>query len=171
MTVREPRNCVSWKGPAGFRITGRTAASTPAMPLDLLLLAAEAQTLQLAARRGFWGPLALPGAQSRCLTHLAVLPPNATAIEQVAQILSIEPWPMSEANPRWLLSLGPARQLRRTIPLGRGPQLSRWRPRTADQLRVLSIDGLLLSDSLADYLRRLERGRLRLALKGDGAIR
>jgi hypothetical protein len=29
MTVREPRNCVSWKGPAGFRITGRTAASTP----------------------------------------------------------------------------------------------------------------------------------------------
>jgi hypothetical protein len=141
------------------------------MPLDLLLLAAEAQTLQLAARRGFWGPLALPGAQSRCLTHLAVLPPNATAIEQVAQILSIEPWPMSEANPRWLLSLGPARQLRRPIPLGRGPQLSRWRPRTADQLRVLSIDGLLLSDSLADYLRRLQRGRLRLSLKGDGVGR
>ena len=37
--------------------------------------------------------------------------------------------------------------------------------------RVLSIDGLLLSDSLADYLRRLQRGRLRLSLKGDGAIR
>jgi hypothetical protein len=36
---------------------------------------------------------------------------------------------------------------------------------------VLSIDGLLLSDSLADYLRRLQRGRLRLSLKGDGAIR
>ena len=141
------------------------------MPLDLLLLAAEAQTLQLAARRGFWGPLALPGAQSRCLTHLAVLPPKANAIELVAQIQAIEPWPLSGDTNRWLLSLGPARELRRPILLGRGAQLSRWRPRTAEQLRVLSIDGLLLSDSLADYLRRLQRGRLRLALKGDGAIR
>ena len=142
-----------------------------AMARDLLLLAADPSELEEAAERGYWGPQALPRAACDSLTHLAVLPPNANAIEQVAQILSIEPWPMSDANPRWLLSLGPARQLRRPIPLGRGSQLSRWRPRNADQLRVLSIDGLLLSDSLADYLRRLQRGRLRLSLKGDGVGR
>ena len=140
------------------------------MPLDLLLLAAEAHTLELATRRGFWGPLALPGAQSRCLTHLAVLPPKASAIELVAQIHAIEPWPMAGDSSRWLLSLGPVRQLRRPILLGRGAQLSRWRPRRAEEHRVLSIDGLLLSDSLADYLRRLQRGRLRLALKNEGEI-
>jgi hypothetical protein len=149
------------------------------MALDLLLIAEHPHALRDACLRGWWRPLLLPTADLRPLTHLTVLHPKATAIEQVAPIQALEPWPQSgwpqggwptpggpePGEPRrWLLALCTLRQLRRPIPLGRGRQLNRWRPRTLGEMRLLSIDALLLSDSLADYLERLRRRRLQLGL-------
>ena len=142
------------------------------MALDLLLIAAPPELLQQACLRGWWGPLSLPAALCRFLTHLAVLAPQASAIEQVARIQAIEPWPEPAqdprpgtgvgpdgsspgAAPRWRLVLRSHRTLRRPLPLGRSRHLDRWRPRRPDETRLLSIDALLMSDSIADYLRRL----------------
>jgi hypothetical protein len=136
------------------------------MALDLLLIAAPPELLQQACLRGWWGPLSLPAALCRFLTHLAVLAPQASAIEQVARIQAIEPWtepasrqglssPLPGAAPRWRLVLRSHRTLRRPLPLGRSRHLDRWRPRRPDETRLLSIDALLMSDSIADYLRRL----------------
>jgi hypothetical protein len=94
-----------------------------------------------------------------------VLAPQASAIEQVARIQAIEPWPEPAqdprpeagpgAAPRWRLVVRSHRTLRRPLPLGRSRHLDRWRPRRPDETRLLSIDALLMSDSIADYLRRL----------------
>ena len=137
------------------------------MALDLLLLAAPAHALVAACRRGYWPPLPLRSFQARHLTHLAVLAPEAEAIKEVAEIEQLLLWFEQNGQRWWLPLLGRLRSLRRPIAAGRGPALDRWRPRTADDVRLLSIDGLLLCDSLADYLQRLRRNWAPLDLTPD----
>ena len=137
------------------------------MALDLLLLAAPAHALVAACRRGYWPPLPLRSFQARHLTHLAVLAPEAEAIKEVAEIEHLLLWFEQNGQRWWLPLLGRLRSLRRPIAAGRGPALDRWRPRTADDVRLLSIDGLLLCDSLADYLQRLRRNWAPLDLTPD----
>jgi hypothetical protein len=96
-----------------------------------------------------------------------VLEPEAKAIEEVAEIEQLLLWFEQDGQCSWLPLLGRLRSLRRPIAAGRGPALDRWRPRTPEDVRFLSIDGLLLCDSLADYLQRLHRRWAPLDLTAD----
>ena len=131
------------------------------MALDLLLLHGSASDLEAACRRGYWPPVPLPLQQARGLTHLAVLAPEAEAIAAVAEINHLLRWVEQDGQLWWLPLLGPLRRLRRPIAAGRSRELARWQPRAPGQMRLLSIDELLLCDSLADYLRRSRRPRRR----------
>jgi hypothetical protein len=106
------------------------------MALDLLLISDHPNALRDACLRGYWGPMSPPSADCRFLTHLAVLPPQATAIEHVARIQALEPWPepggpVPSGSLRFLLVVRHLHPLRRPIPLGRSPLLSTWRPQPA----------------------------------------
>jgi hypothetical protein len=140
------------------------------MARDLLLLAAAPNELEEAAERGYWGPLTLPSAACDSLTHLAVLPTTAKAIDVVAPILLVAPWPDPRPSARKQLVLGPTTPLRRPIAVGRGRVLTRWRPRRLDQPRVVVVNELLFYDSLAEYLELLEPEQRRRSLMplGEG---
>jgi hypothetical protein len=155
---------VGRSGPAGSRSTEGSFASPPAMARDLLLLAAAPSALEEAAERGYWGPISLPRAACEALTHLAALPPKARAIDQVAPILQVTPWPDPRPSSRKQLLLGPITPLRRPIAVGRGRLLSSWRPRRLDQPRLVVVNDLLFCDTLAEYLQQLSPEQRRRSL-------
>ncbi len=92
------------------------------------------------------------------LTHLIVLTPGFTTIEEVAVISDLEPWIEADGIERWLPFLSQRRRLRHPIPLGSGRLLEGWLPRSYEEHRLLDLDALLAADSLADLLKVMMRG-------------
>ncbi len=127
------------------------------MALDLLLVPGGSSDMEAACLRGYWPPLPLRPLQAPSLTHLAVLAPDAKAVEVVAPIEHLLLWYEQDGRFWWLPLLGRLRRLRRAIAAGCSRELERWRPRSAEDVRLLSIDALLVCDSLADYLQRRRR--------------
>ena len=137
------------------------------MARDLLLTAHHGHALAGACDLGCWQPLPLRLDDVLDLTHLAVLEPGAQAITAVAEIVQIEPWLMADGAEHWLPLLGLRRQLRRPVRLGSSRLLQGWLPRGPRELRLLSIDGLLASGSVAAYLRLLSKGQTADRCAGD----
>lgn len=137
------------------------------MTRDLLITSHHAHALAGACDLGCWQPLALRLDDVLDLTHLAVLEPGAEAITNVVEINQLEPWLQPDGAERWLPLLGRRRSLRRPVPLGASRLLEGWLPRGPRDLRLVSIDGLLASDSLAAYLRAVSQGRTADRCAGD----
>jgi hypothetical protein len=137
------------------------------MTRDLLITAHPTASVADACDLGCWLPLAQPLDDLIALTHLVVLGPGAEAIEAVARIEQLEPWHLRSGTTEWLPLLGAAHPLRRPIPLGRSRMLEGWLPRNPLEQRLVSIDGLLASDSLAAYLRLISQGRTADKCAGD----
>ena len=131
------------------------------MASSVLITTHHRTALAAACERGFWMPIPLSTEQAFELSHLIVLPPGLTAIEEVGVISDLEPWIEPDGIERWLPFLSQRRRLRHPIPLGSGRLLEGWLPRSYEEHRLLDLDALLASDSLAELLRVMMRGAVR----------
>lgn len=128
------------------------------MPSSVLITGHHRSALALACERGFWMPVPLSTDQAFALSHLIVLTPGLTAIEEVGVISDLEPWIEADGIERWLPFLSERRRLRHPIPLGSGRLLEGWMPRSYNEHRLLDLDALLAADSLTALLGLMMRG-------------
>ena len=128
------------------------------MASSVLITTHHRTALAAACERGFWMPVPISTDQAFELSHLIVLTPGLTAIEEVGVISDLEPWIEPDGIERWLPFLSQRRHLRHPIPLGSGRLLQGWLPRSYDEQRLLDLDALLAADSLADLLKVMMRG-------------
>lgn len=128
------------------------------MASSVLITTHHRTALAAACERGFWMPVPISTDQAFELSHLIVLTPDLTAIEEVGVISDLEPWIEPDGIERWLPFLSQRRRLRHPIPLGEGRLLEGWLPRSYEEQRLLDLDALLAADSLADLLKIMMRG-------------
>jgi len=118
-----------------------------------LITTHHSKALANACERGFWMPVPLSIDQAFELSHLIVLSPGQDRIEEVGVISELEPWLEADGVERWLPFLSQRRRLRHPITLGHSRLLQGWLPRSYGEQRLLDLDQLLASASLADLLR------------------
>ena len=91
------------------------------MPHTVLITTHPGAALAKACLRGSWVPLPLPEHLRQNLSHLVILPPAATAIEEVGRIWTLQRVDTLDDRLDWLPLLDGCRRLRHPIPLGDGP--------------------------------------------------
>ena len=123
------------------------------MAAQLLITRHHRQALRNACERGFWMPLALPGAQVHTVTHLTALTPGGTSIAAIAPVTDMEPWCDADGIESFLPFLGERQVLGKPIPLGRHGQLEQWLPKTRHQLLLIPLETLWAPTCLSSTLR------------------
>ena len=122
------------------------------MAAQLLITRHHRQALRNACERGFWMPLALPGAQAPTVTHLTALAPGGTTIAAIAPVTSMEPWEDSDGLESFLPFLGERQVLAKPIPLGHHGQLEQWLPKNRHQLQLIPLAALWAPTCLGETL-------------------
>ena len=128
------------------------------MASTVLITSHHPTALAAACERGIWMPVPLSTDQAFSLSHLIVISPGQQWIEAVGVISDLEPWVEADGIERWLPFLGQRRQLRHPIAIGHSRLLQGWPPRSYEEQRLLDLDALLASESLADLLKVMMRG-------------
>jgi len=122
------------------------------MAAQLLITRHHRQALRNACERGFWMPLALPGAQAQTVSHLTALAPGGTAIAAIAPVTAMEPWCEADGIESFLPFLGERQILTEAIPLGQLGQLEPWLPKNRHQLHLMPLEALWAPSSLSETL-------------------
>ena len=122
------------------------------MAAQLLITRHHRQALRNACERGFWMPLALPGAQAPTVTHLTALAPGGTSIAAIAPVTAMEPWEDSDGLESFLPFLGERQVLAKPIPLGHHGQLEQWLPKNRHQLQLIPLAALWAPTCLSETL-------------------
>jgi len=127
-------------------------APIAAMAAQLLITRHHRQALRNACERGFWMPLALPGAEAPTVSYLTALAPGCTAIAAIAPVTGMEPWCDSDGIESFLPFLGERQILAKPIPLGHHGQLEHWLPKNRHQLQLIPLAALWAPTSLSETL-------------------
>ncbi len=122
------------------------------MAAQLLITRHHHQALRNACERGFWMPLALPGAQVPTVTHLTALAPGGLSIAAIAPVTAMEPWCDSDGIESFLPFLGERQVLSKPIPLGHHGQLEHWLPKTRHQLQLIPLAALWAPNCLSETI-------------------